>query len=168
MMGACVSFGSMPVIRFVREGRDVECYPGENLREVALRERLELYGLKGQLGNCGGCGQCSTCFVSVVDENNADALTERTPVEDSKLRRRPPEWRLACQALVEKSVMVLTRPQMRLPDAETRLAAARQAPLPMGPTAWPASPDDELESEDEPDGDSSVEKGSAATADEEG
>ena len=28
----------MPVIRFVREGRDVECYPGENLREVALRE----------------------------------------------------------------------------------------------------------------------------------
>ncbi|MBM5804154.1 MAG: ferredoxin, partial [Cyanobacteria bacterium K_DeepCast_35m_m2_155] len=21
----------MPVIRFVREGRDVECYPGENL-----------------------------------------------------------------------------------------------------------------------------------------
>ena len=27
-------FGSMPVIRFVREGRDVECYPGENLREV--------------------------------------------------------------------------------------------------------------------------------------
>jgi len=63
---------------------------------------------------------------------------------------------------------VLTRPQMRLPDSETRLAAARQAPLPMGPTAWPASPDDELESEDEPDGDSPVEKCSAATADEEG
>jgi ferredoxin len=122
-MGVCVPFGPMPVIRFVREGRDVECYPGENLREVALRERLELYGLKGQLGNCGGCGQCSTCFVSVVDENNADALTVRTPVEDSKLRRRPQEWRLACQALVEKSVMVLTRPQMRLPEAETRLAA---------------------------------------------
>ena len=57
----------MPVIRFVREGRDVECYPGENLREVALREGIELYGLKGQLGNCGGCGQCITCFVSVVD-----------------------------------------------------------------------------------------------------
>ena len=50
----------MPVIRFVREGRDVECYPGENLREVARREGIELYGLKGQLGNCGGCGQCIT------------------------------------------------------------------------------------------------------------
>ena len=135
---------------------------------MALRESLELYGLKGQLGNCGGCGQCSTCFVSVVDESNADALTARTPVEDSKLRRRPEEWRLACQALVEKSVMVLTRPQMRLPEAETRLAAARQAPLPMGPTAWPSAPDDELESDDEPDEEVMLEKGSATTADEEG
>mgnify|MGYP005722639221 FL=1 len=32
----------MPVIRFLREGRDVECYPGENLRDVALRENLSL------------------------------------------------------------------------------------------------------------------------------
>ena len=84
------------------------------------------------------------------------------------MRRRPQEWRLACQALVEKSVMVLTRPQVRLPDAETRLAAARQAPLPMGPTAWPAAPDEDLENEDEPDGESPLEKGAAATADEEG
>ena len=111
----------MPVIRFVREGRDVECYPGENLREVARREGIELYGLKGQLGNCGGCGQCITCFVSVVDEDSADALTARTAVEDSKLRRRPQEWRLACQALVEKSVMVLPRPQVRLANADSRL-----------------------------------------------
>ncbi|MDP7327745.1 MAG: ferredoxin, partial [Prochlorococcaceae cyanobacterium ETNP7_MAG_30] len=28
----------MPIIRFVREERDVECQSGENLREVALRE----------------------------------------------------------------------------------------------------------------------------------
>ena len=55
----------MPVIRFVREGRDIECYPGENLREVALREGIQLYGLKGALGNCGGCGQCITCFVAI-------------------------------------------------------------------------------------------------------
>ena len=129
----------MPVIRFVREGRDVECYPGENLRDVALREGIELYGLKGQLGNCGGCGQCITCFVSVVDEENNDALTARTVVEDNKLRRRPQDWRLACQALVERSVLILTRPQVRLPNAEARLTAARQAALPVGPTAWPAA-----------------------------
>ena len=139
----------MPVIRFVREGRDVECYPGENLREVARREGIELYGLKGQLGNCGGCGQCITCFVSVVDENGSDALTARTAVENSKLRRRPQDWRLACQALVEKSVMVLTRPQVRLANADERLAAAQQAPLPAGPTAWPAPPVSEIDRDDQ-------------------
>jgi ferredoxin len=154
----------MPVIRFVREGRDVECYPGENLREVARREGIELYGLKGQLGNCGGCGQCITCFVSVVDEDNADALTARTAVEDSKLRRRPQEWRLACQALVEKSVMVLTRPQVRLANADSRLAAARQAPLPAGPTAWPAPPASELDEEDQDGGDGDGRDVKAATA----
>ena len=128
----------MPVIRFVREGRDVDCYPGENLRDVALREGIQLYGLKGQLGNCGGCGQCVTCFVSVVDEGDFDALTARTGVEETRLRRRPQDWRLACQALVERSLLILTRPQVRLPNADARLTAARQAALPEGPTAWPA------------------------------
>lgn len=128
----------MPVIRFVREGRDVECYPGENLREVALREGLELYGLKGQLGNCGGCGQCITCFVDVVAEASPGALTPRTAVEDRKLRRRPDGWRLACQALVQHSLVVLTRPQAGLADREALLAAARSEPLGAGPTAWPA------------------------------
>ena len=134
----------MPVIRFLREGRDVECYPGENLRDVALRENIELYGLKGQLGNCGGCGQCITCFVDVVGSDADAPLTARTAVEDSKLRRRPESWRLACQALVEQSVIVLTRPQVRLADLDKKKVAARTAPLPVGPTAWPVT-----ESEDE-------------------
>ena len=127
----------MPVIRFVREGRDVECYPGENLREVALREGLELYGLKGQLGNCGGCGQCITCFVDVVGESSPGSLSGRTAVEEQKLRRRPQTWRLACQTLVQQSVLVLTRPQVRFGDAEQRIATAKANPLPAGPTAWP-------------------------------
>ena len=127
----------MPVIRFMREGREVECYPGENLREVALREGIELYGLKGKLGNCGGCGQCITCFVDVVGESSPGSLTGRTAVEEQKLRRRPESWRLACQALVQQSVLVMTRPQVGLGDAEQRIAAAKAQPLPAGPTAWP-------------------------------
>ena len=127
----------MPVIRFVREGRDVECYPGENLREVALREGIELYGLKGRLGNCGGCGQCITCFVDVVGESNPGSLSGRTGVEEQKLRRRPQTWRLACQALVQQSVLVLTKPQTGLGDADQKIAQAKAQPLPAGPTAWP-------------------------------
>ncbi len=129
----------MPVIRFVREGRDVECYPGENLRDVALREGVELYGLKGKLGNCGGCGQCITCFVDVVGESSPGSLSPRTAVEERKLQRRPQEWRLACQSLVQHSVLVLTRPQAGLGDAEARIAAAKAEPLPAGPTAWPVA-----------------------------
>ena len=68
------------------------------------------------------------------------ALTELTSVELLKLKRRPQTWRLACQALVEKSVMVLTKPQVGLGDREGELIRARSLPLPEGPTAWPEPP----------------------------
>jgi ferredoxin len=134
----------VPVIRFVREQCDVECYPGENLRDVALRSGIELYGLKGRLGNCGGCGQCITCFVDVVASASPAALSAPTAVEEQKLRRRPSSWRLACQTLVQQSVLVLTRPQVGLADAESLIAAARSQELPTGPTAWPDQPEDAL------------------------
>ena len=129
----------MPVIRFLREGRDVECYPGENLREVALREGIELYGLKGKLGNCGGCGQCITCFVD-VEGAAPSALTAPTAVEGQKLRRRPGTWRLACQTLVQESLVVITRPQAGLADRQNLLARALAETLPCGPAAWPTGP----------------------------
>ncbi len=134
----------MPVIRFLREGREVDCYPGENLREVALREGIELYGLKGKLGNCGGCGQCITCFVDVEGASDL-ALSPRTAVEDRKLRGRPQTWRLACQSLVQESLVVLTRPQAGMANREGALAAALAEPLPPGPTAWPTPPPSEEE-----------------------
>ena len=149
----------MPVIRFVREGRDVACYPGENLREVALREGIELYGLKGKLGNCGGCGQCITCFVDVVEGAPDDALTPPTAVEVQKLKRRPQSWRLACQALVQRSLLVLTRPQTGLPDRQAVLAAQAE-PLPAGPLAWPTPP--QQDGEDDGDDDAGP-QGSSAT-----
>ena len=65
----------MATIRFIREDLEVQCNPGENLRELVMRENLQLYGLKGILGNCGGAGQCSTCFIS-VEGGNKNSLTE--------------------------------------------------------------------------------------------
>lgn len=158
----------MPVIRFLREERDVECYPGENLREVALREGLQLYGLKGALGNCGGCGQCITCFVEVPEASGAQVLSARTPVEDQKLRRRPGNWRLACQALVQQSLVVITRPQVGLADKERRVAAAMASPLPPGPTSWPEPPAASLEEADgglEGSADARVQTGGECAAD---
>ena len=100
----------MAIIRFIREGIDIECKPGENLREVVIRERLQLYGLKGILGNCGGVGQCSTCFVS-VEGGLKNSLSPLTVVEEEKLNNRPDNWRLACQTLINSSAVILTKPQ---------------------------------------------------------
>ena len=100
----------MTTIRFIREGIDIQCKPGENLRELIIRERLQLYGLKGVLGNCGGVGQCSTCFVS-VEGGKDNSLSPLTSVEEEKLKNRPDNWRLACQTLVKSSTVILTKPQ---------------------------------------------------------
>ena len=100
----------MAIIRFIREEIDIQCKPGENLRELIIKEKLQLYGLKGILGNCGGVGQCSTCFVS-VEGGKTNSLSPLTNVEEEKLKNRPDNWRLACQTLVKSSAVILTKPQ---------------------------------------------------------
>jgi len=132
----------MPVVRFVREGREVVCPAGANLRELALAEGIQLYGLKGQLGNCGGCGQCITCFVEVVAERAPRSLNSPTAVELQKLRRRPEGWRLACQTVVFDSVAVVTRPQMGRASLDAAVAAARAEPLPLVEVAVEPMDDD--------------------------
>ncbi len=119
----------MPTVRFVREAKDVRCQPGENLRSIALKSGIELYGFKGKIGNCGGCGQCITCFVAV--EGGKDrALSGITNVEKIKLANRPKNWRLACQAVVESSVLILTRPQSPPSNLEEMLEQALEDNLP--------------------------------------
>ncbi len=119
----------MPIIRFVREGRDVKCLSGENLRAVALREGIELYGFKGKIGNCGGCGQCITCFIA-VEGGNKSALSPMTEVEKIKLKNRPENWRLACQAVIQSSLLVLTKPQSPPSNSESLLKEALSKKLP--------------------------------------
>ena len=100
----------MATIRFIREGLEVQCNPGSNLREIVIKEKLQLYGLKGMLGNCGGEGQCSTCFVS-IEGGSKNSLSPLTSVEEEKLKNRPKNWRLACQTLINSSAVILTKPQ---------------------------------------------------------
>ena len=100
----------MATIRFIREDLEVQCNPGENLRELVMKENLQLYGLKGILGNCGGAGQCSTCFIS-VEGGKKNSLSPLTSVEEEKLKNRPENWRLACQTLIKSSSVILTKPQ---------------------------------------------------------
>ena len=118
---------TMPTIHFLREQLDVDCPAGAILRDAALDAGVELYGLKGKLGNCGGCGQCSTCFVAVAGPGEDICLTPRTAPEQRFLKKRPLNWRLACQAVIRDSLVVVTRPQAGWPGGDEALAAAASA-----------------------------------------
>ena len=119
----------MTTIRFIREGIDIQCKPGENLRELTIRENLQLYGLKGILGNCGGVGQCSTCFVS-VEGGTESSLSPLTTVEAEKLKNRPDNWRLACQTLIKSSAIILTKPQSPPSNLKDLKESAKTRKLP--------------------------------------
>ena len=119
----------MATIRFIREGIDIQCKPGENLRELVIREKLQLYGLKGILGNCGGAGQCSTCFVS-IEGGTKNSLSPLTSVEEEKLKNRPENWRLACQTLVRSSAVILTKPQSPPANVEDLREISQKNKLP--------------------------------------
>ena len=118
----------MTTIRFIREGIDIQCKPGENLREL-IKEKLQLYGLKGILGNCGGVGQCSTCFVS-VEGGSSNSLSPLTSVEEEKLKNRPENWRLACQSLIKSSAVILTKPQSPPTNLEDLKESSENKKLP--------------------------------------
>jgi ferredoxin len=92
-------------IKFLKE---VSVANGANLRLKALENGIDLYTFVGKMMNCGGYGQCGTCLVEVVE--GAENLSPRTEVENRKLKRKPERYRLACQALVQGSVSVNTKP----------------------------------------------------------
>ncbi|MGB3694867.1 MAG: 2Fe-2S iron-sulfur cluster-binding protein [Spirulinaceae cyanobacterium] len=98
----------MANITFVKEDKEIIAADGANLREKALQNDIDLYTLKGKLINCGGYGQCGTCLVEVVE--GIENLSEKTDFEKRKLHKRPDNYRLACQTLVNGPVSVKTKP----------------------------------------------------------
>ena len=87
--------------------------------------------------------------MEVPEGNPPQALSPRTSVEELKLRRRPQNWRLACQTLVQQSLVVVTRPQIGLSGKDDSVAAALAQPLSAGPTAWPRDLQQEADAQEE-------------------
>lgn len=96
------------MIKFLKEDREIVVADGANLRQKAIENGIDLYTLKGKLMNCGGYGQCGTCIVEIVE--GMENLSPRTDAENRKLRKKPDNYRLACQTLVNGSVSVNTKP----------------------------------------------------------
>lgn len=108
----------MPTIKFVNENVEVESASGANLRLKAMEHRIDLYTFGGKLMNCGGYGQCGTCVVDIVAGGHN--LSPRTAVEDRKLKKRPDSCRLACQAMVNGPVSVVTKPPKKAKKQPTQ------------------------------------------------
>ncbi|WP_390630369.1 2Fe-2S iron-sulfur cluster-binding protein [Leptothermofonsia sichuanensis] len=99
---------TMTTIKFLKENQEFVVADGANLRLKALENRIDLYTLSGKLMNCGGYGQCGTCIVEVIE--GMENLSPRTDVENRKLRKKPENYRLACQTLVHGPVSINTKP----------------------------------------------------------
>lgn len=98
----------MANIKFVKENQEVVAADGANLRLKAMENGIDLYTWRGKMMNCGGYGQCGTCIVEIVE--GMGNISPRTEVETRKLKKKPENYRLACQALVNGPVSVITKP----------------------------------------------------------
>ncbi|MEC4885224.1 MAG: 2Fe-2S iron-sulfur cluster-binding protein [Scytonema sp. PMC 1070.18] len=95
-------------ITFVKENKEVVAATGANLRQRAMQNNVEIYKLVGKMMNCGGYGQCGCCVVEVVE--GMENLSPRTDAENKLLKKKPENYRLACQTLVNGPVSVVTKP----------------------------------------------------------
>ncbi|MBE9006819.1 (2Fe-2S)-binding protein [Fortiea sp. LEGE XX443] len=95
-------------IKFIKENKEVIAANGANLRLKAMENGIDLYTLLGKMTNCGGYGQCGTCVVEIVE--GLENLSPRTEVENRKFKKKPDNYRLACQTLVHGPVSVVTKP----------------------------------------------------------
>ena len=95
-------------INFVKEDKEVIAADGVNLRLKAMENGIDIYKVWGKMMNCGGVGQCGTCIVEITQ--GMENLSPRTDVENKILKKKPDNYRLACQTLVKGSVSITTKP----------------------------------------------------------
>ena len=122
----------MPVIKFVKEKKEIEVPQGANLRKEAIKAGVNTHqGLNGigaglnKYMNCHGIGQCGTCRVKIVSgmENvNTAGMIEKLrfynpvpdPVPCMAYIGNEETMRLACQVVVNGDIEVETGPELDL------------------------------------------------------
>ena len=124
----------MPLIKFVKEKKEVEVPAGTNLRKAALQSGINLY--QGPFGNgvgasvnkyanCMGLGTCGTCRVRVLkgmENTNSPGFIEKMkfkmpvpdPIPPMAFVGNEDTMRLACKTTVNGDVEVETGPEFNL------------------------------------------------------
>ncbi len=130
----------MPVIRFVKEKKEIDVPQGANLRAEAVKAGINLNcavsGLSEGIDNlshtvskyvnCRGFGLCGTCRVNITEGmENTSPMTVREQMKFKYLPIPDPmpclaylgneeTMRLACMTKVEGDVVVETKPQVNM------------------------------------------------------
>ena len=116
---------AVPTIRFEKEGQQVGCIEGANLRKAALDAGINPYKGLNNFNNCGGLGQCGTCVMEVVE--GARNLSPRSDVEEVYLADRPANYRLSCRTTVNGDITVRTNPGDGVGKGSNSLVGALKA-----------------------------------------
>lgn len=97
----------MPTI--TAQGKTFHCETGANLRQVLMKNGIDLYSPKANYVNCMGIGTCGTCAVEIETATAQDAESKgaisKVNWRDIARRSLPPHnpdnpLRLACQTQV--------------------------------------------------------------------
>ena len=92
-------------ITFEKQNRTLKAEAGENLRELAIKNKLSVYPHLLKILNCRGRGLCTSCKVEIV----SGKVAPRNEIEQEKLaKKKNPNLRLACQVTVEDDLVVRT------------------------------------------------------------
>ncbi|MFK7820438.1 MAG: ferredoxin [Planctomycetaceae bacterium] len=112
----------MPQVKFINEKQTVEAQHGENLRQVALKNGIQLYSGPHTVVNCRGLGQCGSCNVAIrKGAENCNQSGGRRSWEKlrmllgpllfwKRLSYKEGELRLACCTSVNGDIEVETHP----------------------------------------------------------
>lgn len=130
----------MPVIKFVKEKKEIEVPDGANLRAEAIKAGVNVHqGINGfgaglnKVVNCHGLGQCGTCRVQItggIENASKMGMLEKTrfrvpvptPITPGGLDPLPclafvgneETMRLSCQVTVHGDIEVETGPEIDL------------------------------------------------------
>jgi ferredoxin len=130
----------MPIVKFIKENKEIEVPRGANLRKEAIKAGINVHqGVNGfgaainKLVNCHGLGQCGTCRVLITkgaENASSMGILEKvrfkcpvpTPITPGGLDPLPcmafigheDTMRLACQTKVLGDMEVETGPQLNL------------------------------------------------------
>jgi ferredoxin len=93
------------MVNIQAQGKTITCKPGANLRQVLLKNGVDLYNGNASLINCRGIGTCGTCAIEIEGDISAMKWREKArlsvPPHSPNTTRR-----LACQLKVLGDIKV--------------------------------------------------------------